>query len=160
MAKTKMKRSIARRRKSGKKTKTRIRKRKNVIRGGFPITWPIVLAALFGTAKQSGMVPNCKSDAIGPVDACKTSYGDSDYIPFIQDLDSAKRTELFKTAQNVKIDDSTGDVLTGVDWDVVEKINWYELTDIRSLETEYKNGIEKKASDNAASGNTKYDKAA
>ena len=37
MAKTKMKRSVARRRKSGKKTSTRNKKRKNIIRGGLSI---------------------------------------------------------------------------------------------------------------------------
>ena len=47
MAKTKMKRTVGRRRKSGKKTNTstRNKKRKNVIRGGLPIKKAIVMAA-------------------------------------------------------------------------------------------------------------------
>ena len=54
MAKTKMKRSVARRRKSGKKTSTstRNKKRKNIIRGGLPLVKSVaILSYLFGEAK-------------------------------------------------------------------------------------------------------------
>jgi len=52
MAKTKMKRQVARRRKSGKKTRNRNKKRKNVIRGGLPLAKSVaILSYLFGEAK-------------------------------------------------------------------------------------------------------------
>ena len=55
MAKTKMKRTVGRRRKSGKKTSTstRNKKRKNVIRGGLPLVKSVaILSYLFGEAKN------------------------------------------------------------------------------------------------------------
>ena len=56
MSKTKMKRTIGRRRKSGKKTSTstRNKKRKNIIRGGMPFSCigNAVIAALFTLAKN------------------------------------------------------------------------------------------------------------
>ena len=156
MAKTKMKRSVARRRKSGKKTSTstRNKKRKNVIRGGMSINWYIILAAVFGTAKRLEMVPECKSDAIGPVDACKTSYGDKDYIPFIKGLNPEERYNLFTNAQN-KADD-----LTPVEPDVFNSIEWENVNNIESLETEYKKHLKKKKDHQTASDNTGLDRAA
>jgi len=162
MAKTKMKRSVARRRKSGKKTKTRNRKRKNVIRGGF--NWNIILAAVFGAAKQSGMVPECKSHVTGPANVCKKSYGNSDYIPFIKGLGSTERTELINNVFTAHADDKDTDekdtVWTEVESDVFNNIDWANVNNIDDMDNEYENGIKQKASERAASSNTQYDKVA
>ena len=154
MAKTKMKRSVARRRKSGKKTSTstRNKKRKNVIRGGMLINWRIIVTALFAAAKGLKMVPECKSD----VDACKASYGDEyeDYIPFIKSLNPEERDKLFTNAQK------NADDLTPVETDVFNSINWDNVNNIESLETEYTKHLQKKEDHQTASGNTGLDRAA
>jgi hypothetical protein len=153
MAKSKMKRSVGRRRKSGKKTSTstRNKKRKNVIRGGLPIA--AIVTALFAAAKQLNMVPECKSDAIGPVDACKTSYGDEDYIPFIKGLKPEERYHLFTNAQE------NADVWTTVEPDVFNSINWENVNNINDMETEYTKHLKKKEDHQTASDNTGLDRA-
>ena len=159
MAKTKMKRSVARRRKSGKKTSTstRNKKRKNVIRGGLPIgLLTTIVTALFGSAKLSGIGPadTCKLDSTESTDLCKQSYSDDDQFQFIKALEPVQRDVLFDNVINNK-----DPKLTGVEWDVFERIDWKSVDNFDELNTKYEFGIQQKDKELAASGNTLLDRA-
>ena len=159
MAKTKMKRSVARRIKSGKKTSTRNKKRKNVIRGGLPIgLLTTIVTALFGLAKLSVIVPadTCKLDGTESIDLCKSSYSDSDPFNFIKELNPDEKTELFDAARR---DNKETVAFKGVNWDVFEQIDWENVNDIKDLNTKYEFGIKQKDKELAASGNTLIDRA-
>lgn len=156
MAKTKMKRTVGRRRKSGKKTSTstRNKKRKNIIRGGLPIA--AIVTALFTAAKliKTGPAEICKLDSTESTDLCKQSYSDYDQFQFIKALNPKQRNALFDNVIENK-DHS----LTGVEWDVFEQIDWTNVNDIDELNTKYEFGIQQKDKELAASGNTLLDRA-
>ena len=153
MAKTKMKRTVGRRRKSGKKTSTstRNKKRKNIIRGGLSIA--AIVTALFAAAKLSGIGPadTCND---GHTDACKPSYSDDDQFQFIQGLKPEQRNALFDSViQNKE------DVFKGVEWGILKDIDWKSVDNFYELNTEYESGIKQKDKELAASGNTLLDRA-
>ena len=156
MAKTKMKRTVGRRRKSGKKTSTstRNKKRKNIIRGGLPIA--AIVTALFTAAKLSGIGPadTCKLDSTESTDLCKQSYSDDDQFKFIKALEPVQRNALFDNVINNKDHN-----LTGVEWDVFERIDWKSVDNFDELNTKYEFGIQQKDKELAASGNTLLDRA-
>ena len=156
MAKTKMKRTVGRRRKSGKKTSTstRNKKRKNIIRGGLPIA--AIVTALFTAAKliKTGPAEICKLDSTESTDLCKQSYSDNDHLGFIKALEREQRNALFDNVIENK-DHS----LTGVEWGILKDIDWTNVKNIEDLNTQYESGIQQKDKELAASGNTLLDRA-
>ena len=158
MAKTKMKRTVGRRRKSGKKTSTstRNKKRKNIIRGGLPIAATIV-TALFAAAKliKTGPADTCKLDGTEPTNLCKPSYSDNEHLVFRKKLNPVEKTELFDAVRN----DKKTVEFNGVNWDVFERIDWKNVDNFDELKTEYESGIKQKDKELAASGNTLLDRA-
>jgi hypothetical protein len=118
MAKTKMKRTVARRR-----NKTRIRKRKNVIRGGVSLAKSVaILSYLFGEAKNE--IPESVQTYVGEKEAdAKVQFN---YLN--DELGSDRISELLK--------DKTPDTeiypeLTGYDWN---NFNWDDFVKSNAME--------------------------
>jgi hypothetical protein len=134
MAKTKMKRRKSRRRKSGK-----IRKRKNVIRGGLPIKKAVAfLTALFGYIKD-------KHTEVLPEDIDTKSYDQSDQIKTLKYLEEATVNKLVKEAKenNVRLyngakwsewNDKTYGELVNIDVKSMENIELVENDDKKPTE--------------------------
>ena len=157
MAKTKTKRTVGRRRKSGKKTSTstRNKKRKNIIRGGMPIA--AIVTALFAAAKliKIGPADICKLDGTEPTNLCKLSYSDDDdQFQFIKALNLEQRDTLF---DNVIKNKDRG--LTDVEWGILKNIDWTKVNDINGLNIKYESDIKQKEEEHAAWSNNPLDKA-
>jgi hypothetical protein len=142
MAKTKMKRQVARRRKSGKKTRNRNKKRKNVIRGGLPLAKSVaILSYLFGEAKTK--MPDSVQIYVGEREAdAKVQF---DYL---NTLGNDGIHDLLKTPS----DTDSYHELAGFDW---QKFNWAKF--ISDNEKENASTIE--AMEAAANKGDRLDKA-
>lgn len=124
MAKTKMKRRNSRSRSKSRKS-GKIRKHKNVIRGGLPIKKAVAfLTALFGYIKE-------KHTDVLPKDIDTTSYDQSDQIKTLKYLEEATVNKLAQEAKENKVR-----LYNGAEWSEWNDKTYGELVniDVKSME--------------------------